>query len=316
MPAWRMSLRVGNRGPSMWKECLRWSVAAITYSPLRRIDLSKHLRFEPHKRWAELKPTQKASLGRVAYEIEGGDVIYIREGSKVIGKGVVKGARGARAYRFDSKFRVKDLNGTPWAHQVPVAWEPNFTEIPNSVGRDQLTVKPLTEVQVGKLERQIAAADERNIRRAKRREKLRASPLAEDAYFRESNANKKVIIPRHNKLSNDLCEWLRNRHGVNATQEEKRVDVCFEFSKHTVLAELKVCYRVGTTKSIREAMGQLFEYNYYPNRLTTDVWLIVLDREPSAEDKEFITTLREKRSLPLTVGWRIRKGFSFHPAWP
>src|ERR1700739_3742163 len=119
MKAWRMSLRVGNRGPSMWDGCRKLGVAAITYSPLERTNLSAHSPFEPSSKWRELAPTQKASLGRVAYEMKGGDVIYVREGPKIIGRGVVKGKRGRRAYQFDSRFQLVDPNGTPWAHQVP-----------------------------------------------------------------------------------------------------------------------------------------------------------------------------------------------------
>jgi hypothetical protein len=271
MTAWRMSLRVGNRGMSMWEKCRRRSVAAITYSPLARTNLSKHGQGEPSTRWAKLAPTQKASLERVAYEMRGGDVIYVREGDRIVGKGVVKGVSGARAYRFDSTFSLVDHNGGPWAHQVRVAWEPNFPEVENNIGRDQVTVKRLNPAEVGAVEKSIAIIHRKYVRKIQQREKKRAAPLAEDGYLRESSANKKIIIPRHNKLSNDLYEWLKNKHGVIADQEKKRVDVCFDYCKQNILAELKVCYRVGTTKGIREVLGQLFEYNHYPKRVTTDV---------------------------------------------
>ncbi|MEJ5366645.1 MAG: hypothetical protein WHS86_16240 [Desulfosoma sp.] len=141
-------------------------------------------------------------------------------------------------------------------------------------------------------------------------------PLAEDAYYRESGAKLMEIIPRHNKLSNDFCAWLKNQHGIMARQEQHRADVIFSFNNQSVLAELKVCYGAGTTKAIREALGQLLEYNHYPARKTADVWLIVLDEKPSKNDQVFIDVLRETRSLPVSVGWQIDDQFLFHPVWP
>jgi len=73
------------------------------------------------------------------------------------------------------------------------------------------------------------------------------APLFEDAYYRETAAKWKIIEPRHKKLSNDFRKWLRNQHGVDAIQERNQVDVRFTFEKRTVMAELKICYGVGST---------------------------------------------------------------------
>src|SRR6266568_2978611 len=66
--AWRMSFRCGNQGPSMWRECLRVGVAALTYGPVHRTDLSKYGEGAA-KGWDLLFPPQKASLKRVAYQM-------------------------------------------------------------------------------------------------------------------------------------------------------------------------------------------------------------------------------------------------------
>ena len=104
----------------MWSKCLLFGVAAITYDALAVIDLSMHPPGEPKSLWAQLEPSQKASLRRVVYEMKGGDTIYVKEGRKIIDRGVVQGQIGDRAYRFDSLFRIVDPYRTPWAHQVPV----------------------------------------------------------------------------------------------------------------------------------------------------------------------------------------------------
>jgi hypothetical protein len=80
MANWRMSFRVGNQGYEMWPDCLRLGVAAITYAPLAKVDLSKHLPGAPKELWDRLEPTQKASLRRVAYEMRAGDIIYVKQG--------------------------------------------------------------------------------------------------------------------------------------------------------------------------------------------------------------------------------------------
>jgi hypothetical protein len=56
----------------MWTECLRLGVAAITYRPLAMTDLSKYPKGEPKTLWNELAPSQKASIGRVVYEMSEG----------------------------------------------------------------------------------------------------------------------------------------------------------------------------------------------------------------------------------------------------
>jgi hypothetical protein len=311
---WRMSLRVGNQGHSMWEECLRWGVAAITYAPLAHIDLSKYPEEEPQHLWNQLEPTQKASLRRVAYEMEPGDVIYVKEGSRIMDRGLVIGR-----YRFDTQARIKEPSGTPWAHQVAVEWsQGSFPQTGILLGAEQLTVKELTDREVEQIE--TAALGERS---------KGASPsqvegpiesafgaLAQDPYFRECPARLKVIVPLHNRLSNEFCTWLDRNLGVKATQEREWVDIRFTFNRKSFIAELKVCFGAGVTKSIREALGQLLEYNHYPSRIASDEWMIILDHEPSEADRMFVAELRGKRSFPLTLGWRRSRGFAFDPRWP
>ncbi len=141
--------------------------------------------------------------------------------------------------------------------------------------------------------------------------KTRKAPLSEDAYYRESSQNLKVIIPRHKRLSNLFCDWLQTKGVSKFTQERNQVDVFFKTTRMTFLAELKVCYSVGTTKSIREALGQLLEYNFYKHRKPADRWVIILDEKPSKTDIEFIERIIRSLSLPLTLGWLKGNEFNF-----
>jgi hypothetical protein len=83
----------------MWSRCFELGVAAITYRPLARVDLSKYPQGEPKDLWAKLQPSQSASLKRIAYEMKKGDVIYVKEGPMIVSRGVVTGP-----YKFDSSF--------------------------------------------------------------------------------------------------------------------------------------------------------------------------------------------------------------------
>ena len=299
----------------MWPQCLRLGVAAITYSPFTRIDLSKYEKGEPKHSWDRLEPTQKASLRRVAYEMKAGDVIYVKQGPKIIDRGIVEGPAKDNAYIFDSDFRLREPNGSPWAHQVPVKWSRTFPRIRILLGGEQVTVKELSLDEMKKLEEAVGAATQKNRHNASS-ERAGTDSLIEDAYYRESPARLKVIVPRHNKLSNEFVKWLKKEHRTAAVQEQGRIDIVFKLKGTSCLAELKTCFGVGTTRSIREALGQLLEYNHYPKRRTADVWLVILDEMPSTDDFDFMKTLREKRSLPIVIGWYGRGDFQFNPTWP
>jgi len=155
MTAWRMSFRVGNQGQPMWRQCLEFGVAAITYWPLGDVDLSRHAKGEPRDLWAQLQPAQKASLRRVAYEMQAGDIIYVKQGPQIVGKGVVKGP-----YFFDRRARIVDRYGTAWRHQVPVEWAPDFPTVRVLLGAEPLTVKQLTQAEVDQIESEARTAVE------------------------------------------------------------------------------------------------------------------------------------------------------------
>jgi hypothetical protein len=281
-------------------------VAAIGYAPLEHIDLSKHPEQSPSSLWDQLAPSQKASLRRVAYKMKGGDIIYVREGGKVVGRGVIKGRPGDSAYFFDSGSRIGLDHSRDWRHHVPVEWDMEFQPVSKS-WRDQLTVLRLEPEDVAAIEK--LEISEQKIE--KQKEAQGTDFLSEEAYPRVSKEISRIIIPRHKKLSNELREWLRAKHKIDAVQEEKFIDVRFEKDGRQYLAELKVCYGIGTRKSIREALAQLIEYNYYPKRDRWDQWFVVLDEQPSSDDKKFIDTLRNEMCSQLRLGWRTGEAFSF-----
>lgn len=194
MTTWRMSFRAGNQGYEMWPHCFSLGVAAITYHPLGKIDLSQSPYGEPEELWKQLKPSQKASLRRVAYEMKAGDVIYVKQGPKIVGKGVVRGS-----YHFDAKFRLIDPNGEPWAHQVPVKWVPDFPEVKVLLGSEPLTVKELSSDNVRKL-KVVAKNVSEHIRR---REATEGEIYRKEVIFRNRN---RALIQAKKANSDYRCE--------------------------------------------------------------------------------------------------------------
>jgi hypothetical protein len=148
-------------------------------------------------------------------------------------------------------------------------------------------------------------------RRSRRRFALPATDrrLAEEAYTREIGARRDLIIRRHSHLSNDLANWLRDRVGRDVVQEHDRADVELRTSCRLHRFELKVCEGIGTTKSIREALGQLLEYSFYGKRRPADFSHIVLDERPSREDQTYVRALNTQLKLHVDLAWQ--KGDTF-----
>jgi hypothetical protein len=128
----------------MWPHCHQHGIAIIEYGSARDVDLSAYPRGEPKTLWSQLAPSQRASLKRFVYEMAVGDVIYVKKGADIVGRGVV-----ASPYRFDARNRIRARDGTPWQHQRRVTWMEGFPETPLSIGRQQVvTLVPLTERDV------------------------------------------------------------------------------------------------------------------------------------------------------------------------
>jgi hypothetical protein len=141
-----MAFRQGNRGYELWPTCYRYDLAAISYWDIDRIDLSRFPYGEHADLWQCLSTSQKSSLKRVAYEMTKGDVIYVKQGPLIVGRGRVQGR-----YKFRLNRNILDSDNYLWPHQVPVAWEPGFPSFRLLLGGEQHTVLKLTEDHLSKL---------------------------------------------------------------------------------------------------------------------------------------------------------------------
>lgn len=190
-----MSFRAGKHGHEMWPDCLRLGIAAITYNPLFETDLSKYPKKEPKELWAQLSPTQSASLHRVAYEMKADDIIYVKQGRKIVNKGIVKGS-----YYFDYKKRLEGPDGEPWSHQVPVEWMTDFPEVDILLGRSQqLTVEKLITNDLYSLEFSIKSTVKVN----QNKEAIEGEIYKAEANFRSRN---RALIQAKKANSDFRCE--------------------------------------------------------------------------------------------------------------
>jgi 5-methylcytosine-specific restriction endonuclease McrA len=154
----------------MWRECFKLGVAAICYSPVDDLDLSEYDPDHPPEEWAQLFPSQKASIRRLAYEMRKGDVIYVKQGPFIVGRGTVL---GPYAYKLKE---VVSPGGYLWPHQRPVSWQTDFAPVRVLLGGELNTVLKLTEEQLrllGQSKRQTAQAQRRT--EAREGELLRSS---------------------------------------------------------------------------------------------------------------------------------------------
>jgi hypothetical protein len=77
MAYWRMKLRAESDGENIWEQCRRERVVAIEYEPIRFVDLGPFSREKHPEEWDELANVQKGNMAKFAWDIRGGNTIYV-----------------------------------------------------------------------------------------------------------------------------------------------------------------------------------------------------------------------------------------------
>ena len=137
-------------------------------------------------------------------------------------------------------------------------------------------------------------------------------PLEDGSYWRESSGSRREVLRLHRTLSNQFALWLEAKGYRGVVQETKRVDVEFWSGRILCRAELKVCRGGKPLWSIREAIGQLMQYNHYGERKRAKRWYIIIDQVPNDKDKKLIMSIRRKYGIPIALGWRLPRTEDFH----
>jgi len=110
--------------------------------------------------------------------------------------------------------------------------------------------------------------------------------------------------PIHAQIEEILCNHLVTTYGENSLSSESdtglstRIDISVRTADGFRLYEVKSYPSVKI--SIRQAVGQLLEYAYYPNPIMNLSALIIVSHLPiDDETKEYLEFLRETSSLPI-----------------
>lgn len=313
MNAWRMALRAGFRGSDLREECELEGVAVVTFESIKNIDLSRYTPDKKPKAW-DLKGSAPASMTNFAWRIRGGDLIFVRDSMRhnhMVAAGVVQGPLGDIAYRFDRDSRIK-RGRTVWRHKIDVAWDRKFLEFQYHDRSPNSSVLRLNDWEFEQFGAYISRSQKQPLEDAARKRPDQEKQI-EDVYPRISPELKLTIKPLHRELANSFAKWLKLVHRVSAVWERKQIDMVFDLGESRVLAELKIAYGGNTRNAIREATGQLLEYNHYPGRTCFDQWMLILDQSPSPKDLQYIQELRANYAVPLTLGWKSNRTFLFHP---
>lgn len=107
-----------------------------------------------------------------------------------------------------------------------------------------------------------------------------------------------IMTFQHNKLSNAMVDYLKTHGYQKVKAEDSYVDISCEDSVGIkIFFELKTAQTVKA--AIREAIGQLLEYNHYPNNNKADKLIIVTAHEPEKDDMQYLMGLRTIYHIPV-----------------
>lgn len=130
-----------------------------------------------------------------------------------------------------------------------------------------------------------------------------AASLLTEAYSRSWPESIREISRLQNLLALRFSAWLKEQGYTDVRYERDYVDISFRCGRQSVMAELKVCSSFSPRRAIREAVGQVLEYNLYWNESCADEWWIVLDQHAAAADLKYIKRLRAEFSFPLFLAY-------------
>ncbi len=134
----------------------------------------------------------------------------------------------------------------------------------------------------------------------------------QEKYSRISPKAERIIEPLHSKLVFQFATWLKKKFNIIAKAEKEYIDLQFSHGERTYIIEAKIIYGTSPRYSIREALGQIFDYNYYDSNVEKDRWIILLNDSPKSEDKLFVDALVKRWGFPITLSWKDDKGFQFN----
>lgn len=113
-----------------------------------------------------------------------------------------------------------------------------------------------------------------------------------------AKASEYIMRFQHNELSNELTSYLKINGFMDVKTDESFVDIkAIDANGKKIYFELKTATSVKL--AIRQALGQLLEYNHYPNKNNVDKLIIVTTSKPEKEDMQYLIGLRNVYNIPV-----------------
>jgi len=106
--------------------------------------------------------------------------------------------------------------------------------------------------------------------------------------------------PEHARMQAQLMKELASEYpNASIIREENFVDVEVQTLHELILFEIKSDLEPRTV--IRQALGQILEYAYYPNRQETlPIKLVIVGRTPLSDaDRNYLSRLKQEFQLPI-----------------
>lgn len=198
MNYWRMAFKIGNQGPSQWMECYTRGIAAIGYyhngdPVVENCSLITEQEYLSIWKSKILRPgSARQSLRHLAYDMQPGDIIYVKDSTMIICKGTIE-----EGYSYDPNI----LSGAkePWEHYVKVKWKDDFIPFEHKLKAEKSTVLRLTGDRLDLLlEKELHVNNETKFIEVEEGKQHRS-----ENKFRERN---RTIIEIKKSLSDYRCE--------------------------------------------------------------------------------------------------------------
>ncbi len=126
--------------------------------------------------------------------------------------------------------------------------------------------------------------------------------------YRLTNKGEIIIDPLHKKIQNAIAQLLKDDY-VHLYLEDRlksgqgqRVDMK-GLLKDTVDWHYFEIKTSSAKQSIREALGQILEYDHYPSTTRAAKLFIVGPEKPDEKDCKYMKLLREKYNIPVWFRW-------------
>ena len=201
MAYWRMKLRAVTHGQDMWPLCKEKGVAAISYDGVEKIDLATYTRKNHPPGW-NLKGAAPGSMGSFAWEIRGGDVIYVADSvsQEIVGMGLCpkrKSETSPIGSMRDSPIvsQTTRRGGKGGDHLIDVDWDQAFAPFPYEHPRARkIHVLKLNQAEIQIFERATEETEHRQ--RGLTEEEVQNALLLETAYSRYTPAALRADSPR------------------------------------------------------------------------------------------------------------------------